>query len=66
MLRIYGNRVLKTLPGLDTRPTSARVREALFNIWQGRLVGCRWLDPKPYAGERRRWWALSRLPVPTN
>lgn len=44
MLRIYGNRVLKTLPGLDTRPTSARVREALFNIWQGRLVGCRWLD----------------------
>jgi 16S rRNA (guanine(966)-N(2))-methyltransferase RsmD len=44
MLRIYGNRVLKTLPGLDTRPTSARVREALFNIWQGRLVDCRWLD----------------------
>ena len=40
MLRIYGNRVLKTLPGLDTRPTSARVREALFNIWQGRRVGC--------------------------
>lgn len=44
MLRIYGNRALKTLPGLETRPTSARVREALFNIWQGRIVGCRWLD----------------------
>ena len=44
MLRIYGNRALKTVPGLDTRPTSARVREALFNIWQGRLPGCRWLD----------------------
>ena len=44
MLRIYGNRALKTLPGQDTRPTSARVREALFNIWQGRLVDCRWLD----------------------
>lgn len=44
MLRIYGNRALKTLPGLDTRPTSARVREALFNIWQGRVVDCRWLD----------------------
>lgn len=27
-----------------TRPTSARVREALFNIWQGRVRGCRWLD----------------------
>jgi 16S rRNA (guanine(966)-N(2))-methyltransferase RsmD len=44
MLRVYGNRALKTLPGLETRPTPARVREALFNIWQGRVVGCRWLD----------------------
>lgn len=43
-LRIYGNRSLKTLPGLDTRPTPARVREALFNIWQQAIVGCRWLD----------------------
>jgi len=43
-LRIYGNRSLKTLPGRDTRPTPARVREALFNIWQGAIVGCRWLD----------------------
>jgi 16S rRNA (guanine966-N2)-methyltransferase len=44
MLRIYGNRALKTLPGEATRPTSARVREALFNMWQGRVAGCRWLD----------------------
>lgn len=44
MLRIYGNRALKTLPGPDTRPTTARVREALFNIWQGSIPGCRWLD----------------------
>lgn len=44
MLRIYGNRALKTLPGLDTRPTAARVREALFNVWQGRIADCRWLD----------------------
>lgn len=43
-LRIYGNRLLKTLPGIETRPTSARVREALFNIWQGEISGCRWLD----------------------
>jgi 16S rRNA (guanine966-N2)-methyltransferase len=43
-LRIYGNRPLKTLPGKETRPTSARVREAVFNIWQGTIEGCRWLD----------------------
>ncbi len=43
-LRIYGNRQLKTLPGKETRPTSARVREAVFNIWQGEIAGCYWLD----------------------
>ncbi len=43
-LRIYGNRLLKTLPGLETRPTPSRVRQALFNIWQGEIAGCRWLD----------------------
>ncbi|MBF2006852.1 16S rRNA (guanine(966)-N(2))-methyltransferase RsmD [Chlorogloeopsis fritschii PCC 9212] len=43
-LRISGNRQLKTLPGKETRPTSARVREAIFNIWQGSVEGCRWLD----------------------
>ncbi|MEW6491488.1 MAG: 16S rRNA (guanine(966)-N(2))-methyltransferase RsmD [Cyanobacteriota bacterium] len=43
-MRIYGNRQLKTLPGQATRPTSARVREAIFNIWQGRIMDCRWLD----------------------
>jgi len=43
-LRIYGNRQLKTLPGQATRPTAGRVREALFNIWQGSISGCHWLD----------------------
>lgn len=43
-LRIYGNRQLKTLPGRDTRPTTGRVREAVFNIWQGAIADCRWLD----------------------
>jgi len=43
-MRIYGNRLLKTLPGQQTRPTSARVREALFNIWQTQIEGARWLD----------------------
>lgn len=43
-MRICGNRVLKTLSGQTTRPTAAKVRGALFNIWQGRIAGCRWLD----------------------
>ena len=43
-IRICGNRELKTLPGLETRPTPARVRQALFNVWQGSIAGCRWLD----------------------
>jgi 16S rRNA (guanine966-N2)-methyltransferase len=43
-LRIYGNRALKTLPGLETRPTPSMVRQALFNIWQNAMYGCRWLD----------------------
>lgn len=43
-IRVYGNRPLKTLSGQDTRPTSSRVREALFNIWRDRVDGCRWLD----------------------
>ena len=43
-MRIYGNRLLKTLPGQQTRPTTGKVRTALFNIWQGKITGCRWLD----------------------
>lgn len=43
-MRIYGNRQLKTLPGQNTRPTASRVREALFNIWQGQIHNCHWLD----------------------
>lgn len=43
-MRIYGNRQLKTLPGQNTRPTSARVREAVFNIWRGQITDCYWLD----------------------
>ncbi len=43
-MRIYGNRLLKTLPGQNTRPTSAKVREALFNIWQSSIKGSNWLD----------------------
>jgi 16S rRNA (guanine966-N2)-methyltransferase len=43
-MRIHGNRLLKTLSGNDTRPTSSKVRMALFNIWQGKIADCHWLD----------------------
>ncbi|MEO0397198.1 MAG: 16S rRNA (guanine(966)-N(2))-methyltransferase RsmD [Cyanobacteria bacterium P01_A01_bin.137] len=43
-IRIYGNRPIKTLPGDATRPTPAKVREALFNSWQREVSGSRWLD----------------------
>ncbi|MEB3268137.1 MAG: 16S rRNA (guanine(966)-N(2))-methyltransferase RsmD [Leptolyngbya sp.] len=43
-LRIYGNRSLKTVPGEGTRPTTGRVREAVFNILQGQVLHCTWLD----------------------
>lgn len=43
-LRIHGNRAIKTLSGQTTRPTPARVREAVFNIWQGAIADCSWLD----------------------
>ncbi|NJK41784.1 MAG: 16S rRNA (guanine(966)-N(2))-methyltransferase RsmD [Acaryochloridaceae cyanobacterium SU_2_1] len=44
MVRIYGNRRLKTLAGPQTRPTTARVREMVFHRWRDRISDCRWLD----------------------
>lgn len=41
-------RVLKTLPGLATRPPLARVRQAVFNILGPAVAGARFLDL--YAG----------------
>ncbi len=35
---------LKTVPGQDTRPTTDRIKETLFNILQGELAGIRFLD----------------------
>ncbi len=47
-LRIYGNRPLRTLGGEVTRPTTGRVREAVFNILASGLgpgvVDSQWLD----------------------
>lgn len=44
----FRSRVLKTLPGLDVRPTPDRLREALFNVLGARMGGCVFLDA--YAG----------------
>lgn len=35
---------LKTLPGSDTRPTTDRIKETLFNIIQQSILDCRFLD----------------------
>lgn len=35
---------LKTPSGLDTRPTSDRIKETLFNILQGDIPGCVFVD----------------------
>lgn len=45
-LRISGGRLrgLKLEVPAGVRPTSGRLREALFDIWGGRLDGCRFLD----------------------
>lgn len=35
---------LKTVPGTDTRPTTDRIKETLFNILQPDILDCRFLD----------------------
>ncbi len=44
----YRHRKIKTLPGLDVRPTPDRMREALFNILTPRIAATIFLDA--YAG----------------
>src|SRR5207253_7301115 len=44
----FRSRRLKTLPGLETRPTPDRLRETLFNILTPRIDGATFLDA--YAG----------------
>ncbi len=43
-IRIRGQRKLATPPGQNTRPTTAKVRAAIFNIWQRTVSGSRFLD----------------------
>ncbi len=44
----FRSRRLKSVPGLDVRPTPDRLREALFNVLAPRLPGTTFLDA--YAG----------------
>src|SRR5436190_1761572 len=44
----FRSRVLKTLPGMDTRPTPDRLRESLFSILALEIEGVTFLDA--YAG----------------
>jgi 16S rRNA (guanine966-N2)-methyltransferase len=44
----FRSRRIKSLPGLDVRPTPDRLREALFNVLAPRLAGCVFVDA--YAG----------------
>src|SRR5882724_5295700 len=44
----FRSRAIKSLPGLDVRPTPDRLREALFNILAPRIEGAVFIDA--YAG----------------
>ena len=44
----FRSRRLKSLPGLETRPTPDRLRETLFNVLATRLANCVFMDV--YAG----------------
>jgi 16S rRNA (guanine966-N2)-methyltransferase len=48
MIKLTGGnlkgRSIKSLPGSTTRPSSSKVREAIFNIIGGRVTGSSWLD----------------------
>jgi 16S rRNA (guanine966-N2)-methyltransferase len=44
----FRSRLLKSIPGLDTRPTPDRLREALFNVLAPRIPGAVFADL--YAG----------------
>lgn len=45
---LYGSRRLEAPPGMNTRPTSDRLRETLFNVLAARMGGIAFLDL--YAG----------------
>ena len=65
---------LKTLDSLDTRPTTDRIKETLFNMLQTEITGCRFLDlfsgsggigiEALSRGKRRRTVSARTFPLP--
>ena len=45
--------LLKTIEGLDTRPTTDRIKETLFNMLQPQIPGCFFLDLFAGRGARK-------------
>lgn len=43
-IKVAGAGLIKTSNGSTTRPTTGRVRAAVFNIWQWHVRGCNFLD----------------------
>ena len=43
-LRLIGGKRLESPNNSHTRPTTLRVREAIFNILQDKVENCNWLD----------------------
>ena len=43
-LRLIGGKRLESPNNIHTRPTTLRVREAIFNILQDKVENCNWLD----------------------
>ena len=48
MIKLTGGylkgRSIQVTPGLNTRPSSAKVRESIFNIIADKVIDCNWLD----------------------
>lgn len=43
-MKLSQHRQIKSSARADIRPTSSKVRQALFNIWQGEIEQTKWLD----------------------
>ena len=48
-LRLSNGQKLHSPEGLEARPTTGLVRQAVMNILAAELPGCRWLDFDPSA-----------------
>ena len=56
---------LKTIEGLETRPTTDKIKETLFNMLQNDVPGCYFLDLFAGSGQIGLE-AISRFPVILN